>query len=187
MYCAPEKYKEMKNLIFEIYRDYGITEFPVDPIWLAHRMGFKTLAYSSYSSAQIDKMKRLEPDGFTLELHSDNKVLYIIFYNDQEPKGRQAITIIHEIKHILCHDDESVDQEKEALATYFAKEFLSPMPYMIWKKIDNVIEIQTVFGLSAEAAGYRKAALDRRREKTGDKIYQYEEQFISLFRDNGGP
>jgi Zn-dependent peptidase ImmA (M78 family) len=185
MIYASEEYRKINNLIFEIYRDYGITKFPVDPIWLAHRMGFQTIAYSSYSNAQIDGLKRLEPSGFTLELHYGEKVLFVIFYNDEEPKGRQAITILHEIKHILCHDDESVDQKKEDLATYFAKEFLSPMAYMIWRKVDSAIEIQALFGLSAEAAGYRKEALDRRREKSGDKIYQYEKEFISLFTNNG--
>ena len=83
--------------------------------------------------------------------------------------GRQRWTCGHEIGHIVCNHHAMSAYEKlsennllninnaeyEKEADYFAATILAPFPLFKLLNIESVIDIQNIFGLSAEASLYR--------------------------------
>lgn len=126
---------------------------------------------------------------------------YLILCNqstqDNNNSGRQLWTCSHEIGHIFCkHHSASAysklseksfiyseNPEFENEADYFAATILSPFPLYKYLNIQSSLDIQTVFGLSAEASLYRY------REYLKWKAYHrktaWENDIVKIYKQKG--
>ena len=53
MYLSRQRYEEIKEMVFFLYRDYGVSTVPIDFEDLADKMGIRLVPYSS-----LRKIKR---------------------------------------------------------------------------------------------------------------------------------
>lgn len=90
---------------------------------------------------------------------------YLILYNASMNPGRILWTSCHEIGHICIGHLETIEEAEiaytdwrepynqfESEADYFAWNMIAPLPIMREMGIRTVEEVQSVFGLSAQAA-----------------------------------
>ena len=52
MYRRGKTYDEIAEVVIDIYIDYGIKSFPVDPKEVCRKLGVALLAYSEYDDEQ---------------------------------------------------------------------------------------------------------------------------------------
>lgn len=170
-------YEKMDNLVISIYQDYGFSSFPIDVFELCKKLGIKLIEYSSFEDDIIKLLMSLSKDGFFIYLSNEP----VIIYNDINVRiERIRMTIAHEIKHYLCEDTEN-DEKSEKTADHFARFLLCPTPYLIFKNINDVIEIKNTFQISYNAATNALNAAERRKVYYGNKIFEYEQLLINLF------
>ncbi len=178
MAVTKKDYESMDKLAIDIYLDYDLTIFPIDINDLARKMGVKIIKYSSFDDNQRELLLKKSIDGFFID--SPNGPL--IFYNDRiEYQGKINLTIAHELKHYICKD-ENEDEDSEKLADHFGRFLLCPTPYLIYSNIENIYEVMTVFGLTYSAAENAIKSATRRKRFYGEKIFDYEQSLIDLFK-----
>ena len=111
--------------------------------------------------------------------------------------GRQLWTCSHEIGHILCkHHSASAysklsensficteNPEFENEADYFAATILSPFPLYKYLNVQSPLDIQNVFGLSAEASLYRYK--EYLKWKKYHRKTAWENDIVKLYKQKG--
>ena len=103
MYRKGNRYDEIAKTVIDIYIDYNIKSFPIEPKDVCRKLGVAMIAYSEYNNEQRNLLKKKSKDGFFVKGSSDMPPT--IFYNDmQQSKGRVRFTIFHELKHYVCED-----------------------------------------------------------------------------------
>lgn len=101
-----------------------------------------------------------------------------IYYNDDLPYCRQRFTIAHEIKHVVCGEEE-FDKEIEVFADHFARELLAPSCLVMFMiQNHNILEIGDRFYISASAAENAVKAAENRIKAKGMELNQYEIDYI---------
>ena len=185
MLRSGSKYDEIAKLVISIYLDYGITEFPVDVFSVCKKLNIKLVPYSEFSEPELSLLNKLSKDAFYVPATKTSP--FAIYYNDNlqevQSEGRIRFSILHELKHYVCNEQEETD-EGEDLADYFAKYFLCPIPVLIVKKIYNQSDIISDFKVSASVAGFVSENLQNRRRKYDDSLFKYEQPLIRfLFGD----
>ena len=174
MYRKGKTYDEIAEVVIDIYIDYDIKSFPVDPKDVCRKLGVALVAYSEYGEENRELLEKKSKDGFFVKGASDRPPT--IFYNDrQESEGRVRFTIFHELKHYVCEDE---NDEKDDLADYFAKYFMCPIPYLLLKKIDTPPEIMSFCGTSLSVANNVYYNLENRRRKYEYRLFGYEVRLI---------
>lgn len=147
---SDEKYEEIKPKVVELFRNYKISCIPVSGFEIATKMGIKIVLYSSLDEEKIKAARKFSSDGFSLFVDG----IWTIYLNDIDTGyKRQKNTLLHEIGHIvLDHTEDSELADKEA--NFFAKYALVP-PILVYKlKLKTADEIERIFEVSHEAAGY---------------------------------
>ncbi len=147
---SDERYEEIKHYVVELFKKYKISCIPVSGFEIATKMGIKIVLYSSLDERKILAARRFSNDGFSL--FADET--WTIYLNDIDTGyKRQNNTLLHEIGHIvLDHTEDSELADKEA--NFFAKYALVP-PILVYKlKLKTADEIEEIFEVSHEAAGY---------------------------------
>lgn len=176
MYRNGKTYDEIVEVIIDIYIDYDIRSFPIDPKDVCRKLGVALVAYSEYDNEQRKLLEKKSQDGFFVRGSSDRPPT--IFYNDrQESEGRVRFTIFHELKHYVCEDDNDNDNEDD-LADYFAKYFMCPIPYLLFKKIDTLPEIMSFCGTSHAVACNVYSNIVNRRRRYDYKLFDNEVRLI---------
>ena len=175
------EYRELTEVIFDIYRDYGFGVFPIDVELVCKKMGVSLLPYSAFNEeTQVLLMRRSNYGFFVKETREKPPT---IFYNGNfGSPGAIRLTIMHEIKHYVF-DEDSKDESTDDLATFFARYFLCPIPYLIEKGIEKEGDIVSRFGVSMEAAKNVSSNVKNRKLRSGNKIFKHEEAFLRLIDD----
>ena len=181
MYWGSKDYAEIVQVVIDIYLDYGLKDFPINPFSLCKRMGIILLPYSEFTDEDRELLKKKSSDGFYVPISSSSPPK--IYYNDNlyevKSEGRMKATIFHEIKHIVMEDDEET-QKNEDLADFFAKWMMCPIAYLIYKDIRSVDEIVATFGTSWQMASNANMYVASRMRKCGKKIFDHERPLIEL-------
>lgn len=174
MYRRGKTYDEIAEVVIDIYIDYGIKSFPVDPKDVCRKLGVSLVAYSEYDDEQRLLLEKKSKDGFFVR--GACNLPPTIFYNDrQESEGRIRFTIFHELKHYVCEDD---NDDKDDLADYFSKYFMCPIPFLLLKKIDVPLEIMSFCGTSLTVAYNVCSNIENRRKKYNYSLFDYEVRLI---------
>lgn len=161
------------NLVLTLYRHLPAIKFPISMSEiLNYTPNCKYMSYQKF--AQINKCS-IEDVILLCEsksgcTHYDfSKGRYLVLLNNASNDGRKRWTAAHEVGHILCqhHVISMLDRiaensfvqihnpEYELEADYFAATLLCPLPLCRYFDIQSAKDIQSIFGLSAEAAAIR--------------------------------
>ena len=183
MYRSSEEYEEIVKTITDIYINYNIKNFPVDPNEICKKMGVELVPYSKYSLLELFLLKKKGKSGFYVK--GCEKKAPTIYYNDYMlPDGAKRFTIFHELKHFVYNED-SDDDDIDDLADFFSRFFMCPIPYLIMKGIETEEEIVSLFGVSREAADNVISNLYNRKQKYGKKIFEHEEPLLTHLDKKG--
>ncbi|MCF0128751.1 MAG: ImmA/IrrE family metallo-endopeptidase [Pseudobutyrivibrio sp.] len=173
---SPETYDDIVKVIVDIFVDYDIKEFPINPKEVCKKLGVALIPYSEYQGRDRELLLKCSEYAFFTRATKDRSPS--IYYNDAfASEGAIRFSIFHELKHYVCEDK---DDEDDDLADYFARQFMCPTVYMILKKIDTVNEIMSYCGLSESAASYACSNIHKRRAKHGYTIFEHEKPLIEL-------
>lgn len=174
MYRSGQRYDEMDELIYSIFIDYGISSFPIDEKDLCRKMGVALVPYSAFSLEANALLQKKSKHAFFVK--QSQPFPPTIYYNDRyESEGAIRLSILHEIKHYVCEDS---DDEEDDLADYFGRHMMCPTAYLQFKGINTPNEIVAFCGASFEAACNASANIERRKEKLGFGLREYEKMFI---------
>ncbi len=178
-----DKYIAIEKKALNLLIDYSYIDFPVDVFDFAKSVfNADIIKYSSISSEKLLKLSRFGAldDSFTVFEHmSDGTIHYKIYFNDKKPYYRQRFSIGHEIKHIV-YGEENPSDEEEDLAEYFSKVFIAPKCMVILSDVYSAREITEKFELGPEPAGYLFNTIQKRIEKYGREMFEYESEFLKF-------
>ena len=108
---SDKRYEEIKNIVVNMFKEYGVSCVPISGFEIAQKMGIKVIPYCSFTEAKRQLLLKESEDGFSV-LKKNGQ--WFIYYNDQKGYGRINNTIMHEIGHIvLDHTEDSELAEKE--------------------------------------------------------------------------
>lgn len=149
MQISAARYEEIKSIVSDIYFDYGITNFPVNPFQLAEKMQIGINEYGDFNIAEQKTMRVASEDGFSYLLSNEPK--FHINYNFDSLYERATFTLAHEIGHIvLGHTEPSIEAEVEA--NTFAQQLLVPEAVLIYLKMQDIFLICSTFIVSKSCA-----------------------------------
>lgn len=195
------RYTYVNNQVLNIYSMLPTIKFPLDVKEVIRYIpNCRYISYQQFAEinqCSVDDIIQLceSKSGCThYDIMNDR---YLILCNqstaDNNNISRQRWTCGHEIGHIVCNHHVISSYEKlhenslsfnnpeyELEADYFAATLLAPFPFFKLLNIKSVIDVQNVFGLSAEASLYRyKQYLKwlKSRVKTS-----WEDNMIRLYR-----
>lgn len=175
MYRKGFSYDKMAEIVGQVYIDYDIRQFPIDEKDVCRRMGIRLVPYSEYPTTERNLLKKKSLSGFYVPPTSDSPPM--IFYNDNINEvgsaGNMRRNIFHEVRHYVCEDNDENTQEDD-LADYFGKYFLVPISYLIALNVSNINQIIADFGVDYEMASYIVKNLRNRRNRYGNRIFNYE-------------
>jgi len=179
MYRDGSDYDKMAILVGQIYIDYGIDYFPINPVSVCKKMGVNLIPYDELPDDKRTILKLKSMSGFYVPptAKTPPMIFYNNDFNDVGSVGKMNRNILHEVKHYVCEDMDE-NPEDDDLADYFGKYFLSPIPYLIIKGIDNVNEIISTFNVDYTLASYIVKNVNNRKKKYGNKIFDYEKPLI---------
>ena len=170
MYRNGPVYDEIKKVIIDIYLDYDIKNFPIDPQEVCRKLGAILNPYSNYGTKERCLLLKKSEYGFFAPETPLNPPS--IFYNDSyDSLGAQRLSIFHELKHYVFDDK---DDKNDDLADFFARFFLCPIPYLLLKNIVTPSEVALFCGVSNEAACNASSNLENRKQKYGYQLFEYE-------------
>lgn len=137
-----EKYKNARNLAWNILIKYNLYSFPIDIIELANKLNI-----------QIYKVNNLPNDIYAFNTIKTNKK--IICYKDSGNIDTNRFTIAHELGHILLNHSNKTKEYKEEQANIFASRLLCPLCIIKHYNFDSIADISEFFGISEESAEIR--------------------------------
>lgn len=172
------RYEEIKQAVVNMFVKYDVCCVPVNGFELATKMGIKVLPYSSIFASKRWLLLKKSEDGFSVEKTSGE---WYIYYNDSKSYGRINNTIMHEIGHIILdHTEDSELAEKEV--KFFAKYALVP-PVLVHKlKLDNAMDIASIFNVSIQAAYYAYSYYKKWLQHGSSDYTNYEITLLYLFQ-----
>lgn len=168
MYRNSEAYDEIAKIVIGIYEDYNITSFPVIAYELCKIMGIKLVPYSQ---VPLD-ITKISDDAFLVP--PSIEFAPKIYFNDKiQSTERIRFSIFHEIKHYVCNEYDNSCRDED-MTNYFARYIMCPIPYLIHKNIQDEPTIRSKFDVCYMVACNVKCNVINRRDKYGDKIFDYE-------------
>lgn len=134
-----EKYKNARNLAWNILLKYNLYSFPIDTTELANKLNI-----------EIYETKDLPNDIYAFNTTKKSKK--IICYKDSGSINTNRFTIAHEIGHILLEHDNNIKEYKEEQANIFASRLLCPLCLIAHFNFNKIHQITEFFGISEESA-----------------------------------
>lgn len=171
------RYVYINNLVLDIYKMLPKIQFPLDIKSVINFLpNCRYMSYQDFAKinrCSIEDVVQIceSKSGCTHYDIMQNR--YLILCNqstqDNNNTGRQRWTCGHEIGHVVCNHHAISAYEKlsensllqidnaeyEMEADYFAATILAPFPLFKLFDVKSAIDIQNIFGLSAEASLYR--------------------------------
>lgn len=158
------KQEKIQNNILLLYRKLLQVIFPLDLPSLINT--FDNCRYMTYqefgklNSCNTEDVIKLCKSRFGCTYYDVRSNRYLILCNtsDENSESRQRWTCGHELGHVICRHVQSSYQNvayAETEADYFAATLLAPLPLFPLLNVKSPIDIQNIFGISAEAALYR--------------------------------
>ena len=166
------KYRESRDLAWQILLDNKIDRLPVRVSGICRFMGYAVTSYARGREA-IERFGLSEAaennDGFTYKS--------VIFYNDVCTVERQRFTVAHELGHILLHNGNGLynrepqvkDNPIEQEANVFASRLLAPACVLWGLGVTNAGQIAELCNISIQSAKFRMERLN--------KLYEREKEF----------
>ncbi|MCR4814791.1 MAG: ImmA/IrrE family metallo-endopeptidase [Lachnospiraceae bacterium] len=176
MYRSGSEYDEIAKIVIQIYLDYGICKFPIDEYEVCRKLGVSLVSYSVLDKEFSGLLLKRTKHGIFVR-RTPNRPPTIYFNDKFEPYGARRYTIFHEVKHYV-YDEDSGDEEYDDLADYFARYFMCPIPYLIYKGFSEPDEIISFCNVSIAVANNVCSNLYNRRNKYGSEIFDYERPLI---------
>lgn len=171
------RYIYINNLVLKIYSMLPQITFPLDiqeVIKLIPNCRYMSYQkFAKINNCSINDVIQMCESKSGCTHYDISQDRYLILCNQSTQGnnnfGRQLWTCSHEIGHILCkHHSTSAysklsensfmcteNSEFENEADYFAATILSPFPLYEYLSVQSPLDVQNVFGLSAEASLYR--------------------------------
>lgn len=190
-----EDYEHIKQLVSEIYEDYGLDILPIDIFGLITKMGFKLVFASDLLKNKQRKGKIIDtynfcvlPNGFSF--FNKEYGTQIIFVNDIKCKVEgQRFTAAHELGHILMGHQGFYHKTEEDKANYFAHYLLSPTSLAIipevYEAFSNNLEcVKSVFYVSYSQAEIFQRYTSNRVKFSTVTPYSYETVINSHIHDS---
>jgi Zn-dependent peptidase ImmA (M78 family) len=176
---SENRYEEIKQIVVDMFVEYGVCCVPVNGFELATKMGIKVIPYSAIAESKRWLLLKKSEDGFSVEKNIGE---WYIFYNDTKGYGRINNTIMHELGHIMLdHSEDSELAEKEV--KFFAKYALVP-PVLVHKlNLDNPMDIVKYFDVSLEAATYAYNYYKKWLQCGSTEYTSYELTLLALFQN----
>ena len=199
------RYIYINNLVLKIYSMLPQITFPLDVqeviklIPNCRYMSYQKFAkINNCSINDVIQMCESKSGCTHYDISQDR---YLILCNqstqDNNNFGRQLWTCNHEIGHILCkHHSTSAysklsensfmcaeNPEFENEADYFAATILSPFPLYEYLNVQSPLDVQNVFGLSAEASLYRYK--EYLKWKKYHRKTAWENDIVKLYKQKG--
>ena len=173
-----DQYEEIKQEVVDLFVRYNVRRIPVNSFKLAKKLGIAVIPYSTLPAEKREAAEAASPDGCCLCNRGKGDTIY---YKDEGSMGRQNMTVMHELAHLVLGHPQDMDQvEAEAEAAFFAKYALAPPPLVHMTQPEDYQDIQNTFEISKEAAYhawdyYQKWLLQYRWD--GD-YYPYEQKLL---------
>lgn len=169
------RYNYINRLVLQVYASLDKIVFPINPKDIIKQfLNCRYLSYQKFAEINgctVDEVIEVckSKSGCTQWDMDTNRFLILCNESTENHNnyGRQRWTLFHEIGHILCkhhslaalemlsEGNEESNKEFEYEADYFAATVAAPFPLFKELGVKSVMDIQTVFGLSAEAALHR--------------------------------
>lgn len=174
-----EQYEYIKREVTDIFIRYDVKCTPISGFEVAQKMGIIVIPYSALSKIKLDAANKISHDGFYLEPGDGKEYIY---YDDTRGYERSNMTILHEIGHcVLGHDDNTLPEEAEAEANFFAKYAIAPPPLVHRFRPKTPEDVQKHFFISYEAA-YNALSYYHKWLKYGESEYtEYEVVLLKQF------
>lgn len=182
-----KKYKQSRDLVWEILIREGITELPVNVVSLCRKMGIRV----QYYTPQDDN------DGCSTILLGTPR----IFVSNRRSPERQRFTIAHELGHILLghigggvalvnREPSPTDNPIEHEANVFASRLLAPACVLWGLDLHDATDIARVCRISMQAAAYRAQRMEELYRRNNFLLHPLErrvyQQFWPYIRDHRG-
>lgn len=129
------------SIVLKVYRECGITEFPINCFEILKHYSFKIYTY--------DEIKNLRPELFLLcHNYSDDCFSWngIIGYNSRVNERRILFSLMHELGHHF------LEEQDEMMCDLFASYILAPRILIHKFHCYNAQHIHDIFGVSYAAA-----------------------------------
>jgi len=163
----------LKNKIFSL---------PINLNSIVNFNKWKVIKYSKLKKLNIVEYESVMKTNYGFAELTPNDD-YIIFYNDELPRGVQRFTIAHEIGHIILHHFKVPIENREQEANMFAARLLMPMCVLHECKIKSEQEIMNLCDVSYISAHYRYERLVMLEDRNKFYVDYNEEVLKSKFED----
>ena len=148
----PKLYEQIEEDVSKLHIDLELS-IPINPIDIAHRLGFIVKYYSEivnndedFNLLSKDKNGN-QRDGLSYYDSSTKKYIICVNDIDSNTEEHDNFTIMHEIGHIrMGHKEDSPLAEK--IANYYAAYSLVPSPLPRLYSCSSIIDIINIFGVS---------------------------------------
>ena len=179
------KYKQSRDLSWQILIDHNIRELPVKVSNICRAMNLKIIDFEKgkpiISSMNLQNHTQ-ENDGFTFGK--------VIFYNNRCSIARQRFTIAHELGHCLLHNGNGLynrepsakDNPIEHEANIFASRLLAPACVLWGLGVTKAEQISSICDISITSAKFRMERLNILYERNKFLISPTEQQLYEQFK-----
>lgn len=136
-------FERLYEIIYMIYTDCGITEFPIDCFGIVQKCGYRIKKYSELTQKKKAACQKLSGDACLID--------DTLYYEENAHPGRVKFSIAHELGHIF------LETESEDYCDCFASHFLAPRIMIHRGGYRNADQIHEIFGLSYTASNFALA------------------------------
>lgn len=164
-------FETLYEIIYTIYADCGITEFPIDCFEVVRKYGYRIKRYSELTKKKKTACQELSYDACLIE--------DTLYYDEYAHPQRVKFSIAHELGHVFLKADD------EDHCDCFASHFLAPRIVIHRSRCRDADQIHQSFGLSYAAsnralANYREW-FTRISHSKNRKPLQIEQKLESIF------
>ena len=131
-------FEQLYEIIFRIYTDCNVTEFPIDCFEVVRRCGYRIKRYSELTPKKKEACMRLSPDACIVK--------DTLYYQDQNIPERTRFSVMHELGHVF------LQTPVEETADTFSSHILAPRIMIHKNGCQNAEQIHETFGLSYTAS-----------------------------------
>lgn len=184
-------YQQARNLSWNVIRDCGINQLPVNLGEICRYYKIKTVPYSKFTLWDMVKPQAKNGDGFSFKLANQ---YYIVFNDSVHYLGRIPFTLAHEIGHILLGHVETITfyrnceidsqaMEKEIQANILGRDILMPAVVLSVLDVHSAKEIAKLCNISIQSSKIRAKRLKELCQRNCFQFHPLERSVMLQFKD----